>query len=1036
MNEDNGKTRSLWNFFSDNYRLTYILLAAVVLFGSFSLSQLPRESAPEVDIPVVVVATPYPGASAGNVEELITRPLETELSGVSDLEELTSTSQEGSSSVIVEFRPGTNANEKIADVRARVDRARSGFPSEAGDTVIQQVSFSDVPIMSLALSGPFDPSGLRLYAEDLQERLESITNVSRVTVIGAPEREIQINLDRRKLDQFSLSAEEVIRALSEGNVDVPVGSIETSDQNFSVRVDSRFISVEDIASVPVSERNGALVRVSDVGSVTDGFSRIGTVSRFGTFGSDPRPTVSLELFKESGQGNILTIADTVEEEIAEVTSGLFPDGVGVEVIRNDADNIRSDLSTLITSGTFTVVIIQTILALFLGWREALLASVVVPVSFLMAFIIIDLFGLTINFLTLFSLILSLGILVDASIVVTESIFSRRSKGESGLVAARNTIEQFRYPLVAGTLTTVFVFAPMLLVSGVMGEFIKSIPITVSAVLLSALVAALGIVTMFAARFFKTGVSRSQKSFFYIGGYIDRLSITYKRILGALLQSKRASYGFLTFLLTLLVIVLAFPVFGIVQVNMFPSPDADFVYIDVESAPGTPLSRTGKIIEPIETYLSNDERVASFLTTLGQRTQAGSVDVARTSNSNQAGITVVLSDGQRPSSSQIVSEYEEMFSDIDAAEIQVSQPEEGPPAGGAIQVRIFGSDLDVMEGLAREYAEVLRAMDGTRNIDDGIENTAGELVIQVDRNTAAQYGVTDNDIASRVRTAVSGRTASDLWIDDENIDIVVLSGFSSDRPLSGLSTPLEVSELMALPVSTARGTVALDTFANVEIRPGRSSIRREDGERVLAVTADIEPDQTGAEVMSRFRDRIDEGAIPSGLDVQFGGEVDDVQESFTDLARSMLVGVLLICALRVWQLNSFKQPFFILVTIPLALIGVIGGLALVGQPLSFPGFIGVVALAGIVVNNAIILIDTINREFARKGGELFTAVINGSVSRMRPIVLTTITTVAGLVPLVFTGPTWAPVAYSILFGLLFSSILTLFVLPVLYYRFEK
>ena len=1030
-------THPFWRFFIDHYRVTYLLILAVVIFGVFAIIQMPKESQPEVDIPVAVVTTSLPGAGAQNVEELVTNPLEDQISGLSEITDLTSTSEQGFSSIQIQFESDVDRSEMLADIRSRVERAAGELPDDASDPTVQEVSFSDVPIVTMALAGDREPAALKPYATDLQDELENISGVSRVTVTGAPDRTIEVTLQPGALNQFDLSARDVMSALESANVDLPAGAIETDGAVYTVRVNAELADASDVRDVGVTTRGGSVITVGDVANVRDTYTDQGRISRFASDGSPARSTVSLQIFKESGEGNILTISDEARRIAQEMEGDSLPSDVGVDVVRTDADTIRSDLQTLMTSGTITMGIILLVLAAFLGWREALLASLVVPVSFLMAFIAIYLFGLTVNFLTLFSLILSLGILVDAAIVVTESIFIQRSHGATGVQAAIATIDDFQAPLVAGTMTTVFVFLPMLLTSGTIGEFIVSIPITVSSVLIAALFVALGIVTTFATRFLKAAHTSEKAGLFGLGVMLSRLYAWYTRTLTRVIARKKAVYTFLAGIAALFCISIALPFIGIVAINMFPAPNADTINLDLEAPAGTPLGETSEMMRRVERVVQRDPRVASFLTTIGQGSQAGSIDIASVANANIGSMSISLADEREDPSSAVVADLQNELRDFDGAEVDVQGPGGGPQQGAPVQVRLTGEDLTALERIAVSFADELRHIDGATNVDSGVNATAGELTVRIDRDVAHRYGVTARQIASVLRTGVSGSTATDIKTLEEDINIVVQSALGTeDSETAGPTKQVAISDLRSMPVQTTRGTVSLDTFADIELSPGRSAIDHRDGERVITVSAQTASGATVPAIVSAFQERIEGTAVPPGVTVSYGGESQDIQESFTDLAYAMLLGVLAIFTLMVWQFRSYRQPLFIMVTIPLALTGVFFGLAVVQQPFSFPGFIGVVALAGVVVNNAIILIDAINNERIKRGKSKMQAVIDGAGSRLQPVILTTLTTVTGLLPLAFSSPTWAPVAYSISFGLLFSTVLTLFVVPMLYAQFAR
>lgn len=1015
---------SFFEFFIKNYRFTYLILVGVFIFGVFAIFQMPKESAPEVNIPVIVVSTVLPGASSENVEELITKPIEGQISGLSDIQSMRSISSQGISSIIIEFGASVDGSEMINEIRSRIVRVQGSFPTGTGNPVIQKISFSDVPIMRISLSGDYSLVELKKYAKDLKNDIESINGVSQVNIIGAPDSEIQIEFDNNKLFRYGLSLDYVIGIIAQSNIDIPIGIIGVGN-NYAVRFDGRLNSVEDVSNIPIIEKSGAIITVGDIASVKDGFAPVGSITRFSIDKSTPKQAVSLEVFKESGQGNVLDISDSTKD----IISSLNLPGLNIEIIQDDADLIRDDLNNLVQSGLLTVLIILVILTFFLGFKEALLASMVVPFSFLVSFIIIEYLGLTINFLTLFSLILSLGILVDASIVVVESISRKKTDGQEINSAVLDTISEFKNPLITGTLTTVFAFMPMLLISGVVREFIKSIPITVSAVLLASLWVSLGIITTLAPSFLKKYSPSKDR--------MKKFNLMYRDFISKILNNDVLTRKILLGILVVFLIVISFPFTGIIKVDMFPSSDSDDVTIDLIMPYGTPIDKTDSMIKDVEDYLLKDDNVYSFLSVIGQGAGVGSINLTNTSKSHQANVAVKLKKDRDLTGQEIILIYEDDLEKmLPEADITVSQLAGDPLSfSKPVQVNIKGKDLNEIETVAQDFAKILKSIDGVSDVDNGIEASAGEFVLTPKKENLRRYGLTVSDIAQSIRTSVSGKLVTTIQKTDEEIELVLFSQAEKDRSSVDNVVPVDISFIKSLPIQTQKGIVTVDYFVDVELKPGRTSITRQDGERVISVSGGIFPGYNASDITREFMEKISKVDLPNDVSVDYGGEMDQIQDSFTELFRSMILGVLMIFALMVLQFNSYRQPFLIIATIPLALIGVFLGSALIRQSLSIPSFIGVIALAGIVVNNAIILIDTINFRY-NKSNDLIKSIIDGAVSRFRPILLTTLTTVFGLVPLVMTSPIWSPIAYSIIFGLSFSTILTLIVVPILYKMFIR
>lgn len=1023
--------RNPWEFFLHNIRLTYLIVGAIVLFGAVSILRMPKESSPEIDIPVIVVTTTLPGASAIDVEELVTDEIESRVQGLEDVDTIQSSSVQGLSLITVTFDVDSNGREKLTDVRNRVERAKGDLPSDASDPVVQQVSFSDRPILNLSMSGPYPLVQLKGFAEQLQKEVERVGDVSEVKITGAPDEEIHVVVDQARAEQFGLSISQIVSRIGAANIDVPIGSVVTENELFTVRFEGRLKDIDDVRYIPVGTRANTVVFLEDVADVSYGFEEQNTINRLSVDGEYAEQSISLQVFKVSGSGNILSIVDQVGEVIDSLSLEL-PEDINITYVENDAELIRTDLSNLVSSGVFTMVIILVLLTLFLGIKEALIASAAVPMTFLMSFIVLGQLGYTINFLTLFSLILALGILVDGSIVVIEGIFTNVQNGMSGKDAARATILEFQKPLIAGTLTTIFVFLPLLLTSGIIGKFIRSIPVTVSIVLISSIIVALGFITAFSSRIFKQGAVHARGGMVEDG--IARVYAWYSARLAVLLNSRRYIKRFLVGIVILFFVSLSLPVIGVVSINMFPADDADTIYIDLKNPVGTPLEQTDLMVRVIEDDLYADPRIESFSTTVGGAANLGN-DVVSNQRSHLASIVVNVTEDRSQTSSELIAEYETRLQALVSGEIRVAQLDSGPPQGSAVQVNIVGDSFLESEDTARLVASLLEDIEGTRNISNGIEETNGEFVISIDRARAELYGVSVGQVAGAVRNAIVGTEATVVKNDGTDLDVVVRSSLPQQQVSGFGADAVDIESIQSVVIATPRGTVPLSTFANIVYTSSRATILHEDGDRILHVTSGVVDGYTATAIVSALQDELTTVSIPDSVVITYGGESEDINQSFADLGVAMILGIVMIFGLLVWQFQSYRQSLFILVTIPLALIGVFGGLALTGQPLSFPGFIGVVALAGIVVNNAIILIDSINNN-RESGMTVYDAVTASARSRLQPILLTTITTVAGMIPLAFSSPTWAPLAYSIMFGLLFSTVLTLFVVPSLYVTFVR
>jgi len=1024
-------SRSIWEFFLDHHRFTKIIVVVILLVGTFSMVKLPKESEPEIDFPVVVVSTVFPGASAGDVEELITKRLEDKLVNLEDVDEVTSSSRNGLSVISILFDVNTKSVEKLFDAKDKVDQVATELPEDAIDPSVQRVRFSDLPILNFSLSGPYDLAQMAQFAEQLKDVVERVAGVSRVVISGDLTREVRVLVDKAQLDSFDIGLSDVTRAIGLANSDIPAGNIETGGEVFALRFAGRVDSPEEVRQIPITVRGGIPVFVQDVATVLDGYREQKTISRLSVAGGEAQPSVSLSVHKVAG-GDILVTVDAINQAIEKAKKDLLPDGITIVTAVDNAEAIRRDLGNLVVNGLETIAIVVLMILFFLGWREALLAGIAIPLTFLITFGFLYSFGYTLNFLTLFSLILSLGILVDSAIVVTEAIHIGVQSGKSVEQAARDTIHEFQIPLASGTLTTIFAFLPMVLTSGIMGLFIKSIPITVSIVLLASLFIALAVITTLSLVVLKKPHAES--------GRQKKINAKMQEVYGGLVKSflnnKKKSRGFLFGILLLFFLSLALPVSGILPVELFNRSDEDTIYVDVSHPIGTPAKRSGETMKQVEDILRADNRIVSFTINVGATSGVGnSIDTASISDGHLASAIINLDKNREEDSSEIIDFYQRELSSKISADIKVQQIGAGPGDLAPVQVTIKGADLLVLDELAQKVQAMLLAIPGTRNVEQSVKDSNGELVMHVDRASAEVYGVSTQQIAGVLRNAITGSKATIIKGEGDDIEVIVKYGLNDTNDLTGSLTRVDVNAIEALTISTPRGNVPLGSFITSTLENNRGVIQHKDGDRIVTVTSLVTEGTLPQTIFNELEKKLAAEFIPDGYTVGLGGEREDIQKSFGDMMRALGLGVLMIGALMVWQFRSYRQPFLILVTIPLALIGVFFGLSLINVPLSFPGVIGVVALAGIVVNNAIILIDRINNN-RRSGLHIDEAIVEASGSRLQPILLTTVTTVAGILPLALTNPVWGPLGYSIVFGLIFSTVLTLIVVPLLYQRFAE
>ena len=1022
------ESKSVFGFFIRNYRVTYLIIAMIFAMGLYSLFSLPREAEPEVKVPYAVVNTLYLGASPTDVEDLVTNKIEDKINNLENLTKYTSSSSLGLSSVFVEFNAEADLKESFRKLREAVDEVKSELPAEAEDPVVTEIRMSDYPIVTYSLVGNYSDGELKNFADDLSQELEGIKDVSKVNVIGGVVREFQIIVDQTKLANFNISLPQVVSAISGNNFNLPAGDIEIDGFKYNVRVEGRIEEGYDLNNLVIATYQDSPVFLSDIALVKDGYKEKTSQSRIGFPGEAPKNAISLQLYKKVG-GNILNIVSDSQAVIDNAfNDSLLPADLIVEKTNDNSVYIKDDINTLGKSALQTFILIALILLLILSLRGAIITALSVPIAFLMSFFFLNIQDMTLNSMVLFSLVLSLGLMVDNSIVIIEGINEYVERHKKSIYKATIlSVWNFKWPIIAGTLTTVSAFIPMLLVSGILGEYMSIIPKTITVTLLSSLFVALVIIPTLTHRLIKLkkqgGANRSKKRHIVIESLMQKAYKAYRENLYPILINKKKRIVVVTVSWLLFLAAVSVPAIGLMKIEMFPKVDFDYLYINMELPAGANLEQTNQTAEQVEEYVKNIPELSNYIVGLGflASSYEGETNSSALHNGN---IVVNLVDASKRdrNSYEIAESLRNEIKGIQGAKVTVVEMAAGPPSGAPIEVRIFGDNIADSSLAANKISSILNNIKGVVNVNDSLEDSTGEFTFSLDRQKINYYGLNVMTVASTIRNAIYGTTASSVTIDNEDVDIVVK--YDQD-------TFNNVNDLESILIFTPSGeSIQLKQVADLKLEPSLLSINHRDGENIVTVTASLEEGASLQNVLNEFDTNLAQNVLPAGVDIKVGGETEDIQKSFNDLFESMIVAVLLILFILVLQFNSFKQPLIILFSFPLSIIGVIIGLKLLGQPFSITVFIGIVSLAGIVVNDAIVLIDKINKNI-KNGMEFFESIIDGGISRMQPIILTSITTIAGVAPLIYANEMWKGLSLTVIFGLAFSTVLNLSIIPVLY-----
>lgn len=1081
----------MFEFFVVNRRFAYLFLAVLISVGLYSLLSIPRESSPEVVVPVGLVQTILPGAPAAGMESLVTNEIERGLSSLANVKQITSTSQEGVSVVTVEFLAEADVGESIQALKDEVDNIARVLPANAEKPFVSEFSLVDQPILTIAVAGDLLPGELRVLANALVKDLESIPGVSEISIAGVEKREVTVLINQAQLKQYGLSLNGVTQAIQNANRTLPIGQITSNSILYNVSFEGKISSVGELPNIVVGLVGGQPVYLRDIAAVQDGLAAATTISRVSVEGTPSASSISLNVSKQRG-GDITKITKQINERLVELQKDdALLAGLTVTTLLDAGEQIQTNLFDLTSSGLQTVLLVVGLLALTIGWRESIVAGTAIPLSFLIGFIGLYFSGNTINFLSLFALILGIGILVDSAIVMVEGINAKMKKDSTidKDLASILTIREFKAPLISGTLTTVSMFVGLFVVSGVIGQFISSIPFTLIFILFASLFVSLAIVPVFASQFLRrrssTNFEKKQVAYAQIleSWYRDKLLFILKNplyqyrflslllasfvfvltlpvsfLIGVILaptlylvsmllyarleKSALATWLQKTIRTSILLITIAvvggigsflFPAIPLVKVVFFEQGDVDYVIVEIEAKEGTQKEVTDIAVRRVEEILYKTEDIDSFVTTVGSGSQFGSGGTSQ----KLGNIFITLSSKRTFTSTEMVDLLRQSVADINGVKITVNQPSDGPPTGAAVVVKYLGDDLTALTDVANKTTQLLRTIDHTTNIQSSSNNSSTEFVLTLDRAKAASLGLDPFTISSIARTAVFGSEATSLTTLDEDIPVMVKLNLSDDiNATNETSNNTSINTLSRIEIPTQTGTIPLSSLVTISLREASNAIMHEDSKRVVTVTADITASGNAREVQTQILSLIDEElSLPEGVELSTGGgETEESNKAFFEMVLALGIGILLMIGVLVYQFGSYLHTRYVLSILPYSLIGIFLGLTITMNPISFPSIMGFIALSGIVVNNAILLIDMMNQRRLRDPEkDILEIVVDTSVDRLRPILLTTITTVVGMIPLINTGDIWAPLAYAVMFGLTFSVFITLLLIPILYHR---
>jgi len=1011
--------------------LVTLITILLVLLGIIGLRNLPLEEYPKINVPWIVVAIPYPGAAAEDVEQNVTVKVDEKLNGIKHLKRLESSAWEGVSVHAIELYEKADKQDALTDVKDKIDQIKRDFPEDVEEPVIEDIAFDNVPIILVNVTGEIDLLTLKEIAKDIKIEIEAVPGVREVAFYGGLEQEVQVQVDPRKMEQYGLSYSKLISALQQQNTNLPGGYLKLNSFEYLVRTEGKFKDVQDIGSAVVDVKAGHPIFLRDVAEIKDTNKKIESYSRY-----NGKPSVSLVVYKQT-EINMLNTTGAIKQ-IAAKHNLRMPEAVRVTTSMDKGDDISLMVRQLSSNALYGLLFVLVTLMIFMGLRNAIIVAIAIPFSLVIGFLLMWIFGFTLNMITIFSTILIVGLVVDGAMIVGENIYHHFEQGLNPVDAAKEGISEVGTAVISADMTTISAFIPMIFIAGIMGQIMSFMPWVVIFALIGSIIIDHLTLPMIASKYMRLSnqgkkMNRFARIFFIGNRFFRFLTRYYKPVLRwALFHRKTViSVGILAFFVALFILGS-----GVIKIDFFPKEEMGRFNINIELPVGSTVEKTNRISRQIEKMIAQVPEVKEYVSTIGD-TGMIMADLTETAGGSGSGpefgkilINIGNDSERKRSQAEVIKEVDLMLAEIPGIRYSFFEVEMGPPVGRPVAIQISGEDIQELKKLSQIVEGHLDVIPGTRNVQNSFQESKPQVSIKVDRTKAAKHGISAQEITFQVMAAFLGYEATEIMLGDELVDVRVINKEVHRRNFEDvLNTPI---------FSMAGMKVPLSQLARVEITKGINRIQRRNLRRSVTVGSDVEEGYTPQDIFSSLQERMESTPPPQGYVLEYGGEEEERKRSFESITRVMFLGLILIFFVLTAQFDSFKQPLVILFTVPLSIIGVVTGLLLTRLTFSFMAFVGVVALVGVVVNDGIVLVDFINQR-RRRGVDIISAILDAGPRRLRPVILTTVTTIGGLLPITLNlgggGKFWAPLGVTIIFGLLFATMLTLVVVPSLYSIFE-
>ena len=1006
----------------DHPVLILIVFVLLGLLGIFTFSKIAIALFPETENPVVMVMTTYSNAGPESIESTITKPIESAVVSVNGLKSLTSTSSEGSSMVMLEFDYGTDMDSTINDIRDKLDRIKRSLPDSASTPSIMRFSSDSMPIMRILVRGNRSVDDIKQIAESqIVDILEQADGVAEADVTGGRTAQVNVELNQNRMAAYGYTIPTVVSALAKQNLELGGGKVLEGNKNYIVRTIGEFSSIDEINDTVISTINGYDVRLKDIGKAYLGFAEVSSESYI-----NGEKGVYVSITKQSGS-NSVTVADNVYKKIDQLKESL-PSDITMEIISDDTESIRETINILLESLYQGLILAVVILWIFLrSFKSTIIIAISIPLSMIITLFAMSMFGITLNMMTLTGLILGLGMVVDASIVMIDNIYSYRQRGARPKVAAILGTQEMFMSVISGNLTTICVFIPFLFYIkelGMMGQMFQGIIFTIVIALVSSLLVAIFLVPVLAGKFLPL-TNRNEKPvknpvlktiYGFFEKVIDWISKLYSKLLKKCLQNR-----LVTIVVSLCVLAVAIGLMGTLQINMMPSGNDSSVTLNVTMAVGTPFDDTKEVLLSFEDIVKEEVKgYENITTTIGRG--------GRTSSTNRGSIEITLpeSDKQIDDAATIQQKLRKHFDEFPGVRFTFNSGMRGQMMGDDIDIVIRSDDMDAALQVADWYSEAIEAVANTGEPSISMDKGLPQVELVIDRDRAYQFGVDVTTVAKEINYAINGTTASVYRSGGKDYNVVVCYD-EDDRKT--------IDDLDQIYVRGSSGMVAVSNFASFRKGLGPVSISRENQTRIIHVKTSILTNVNANLVEDSIKQEIENNyIIPDTVTVSFEGSWQDTMTQMKLYLKIIAMAIILVFGVMAATYESFKAPLINLATMPFLIIGVVFLYKITGQALSIMSMVGIIMLVGIVVNNGIILVDYTNLLVGR-GIPLMEACYKAGTSRLRPVLMTTLTTILGMVPMCFATGGQAmmvqPIAMAVVGGLISSTFVTLLIIPVLY-----